>query len=48
LRFLATISRRLSELEDHLKTKLLHRSSRRITVTAAGAAYIAACRRVLN
>lgn len=45
---LATVSRRLSELEDHLKTRLLHRSSRRVTMTDAGAAYIEACRRILD
>ncbi len=45
---LATVSRRLSELEDHLNTRLLHRSSRRITLTDAGAAYIEACRRILD
>jgi DNA-binding transcriptional LysR family regulator len=45
---LATVSRRLSELEDHLQTRLLHRSSRRITLTDAGAAYVEACRRILD
>jgi DNA-binding transcriptional LysR family regulator len=45
---LATVSRRLSELEDHLKTRLLNRSSRRTTLTDAGAAYIEACRRILD
>lgn len=45
---LATVSRRLSELEAHLKTRLLTRSSRRMTLTDAGAAYIAACRRILD
>jgi DNA-binding transcriptional LysR family regulator len=45
---LATVSRRLSELEAHLKTRLLNRSSRRLTLTDAGAAYIAACRSILD
>lgn len=45
---LATVSRRLSELEVHLKTRLLTRSSRRLTLTDAGAAYIAACRRIID
>jgi DNA-binding transcriptional LysR family regulator len=45
---LATVSRRLSELEDHLKARLLNRSSRRVTLTDAGAAYIEACRRILD
>jgi DNA-binding transcriptional LysR family regulator len=45
---LTTVSRRLSELEAHLKTRLLHRSSRRITLTDTGLAYIEACRRILD
>ncbi len=45
---LATVSRRLSELEAHLKTRLLQRSSRRLTLTDAGAAYIRSCRRILE
>jgi hypothetical protein len=32
---LATISRKVSELEEHLKTRLLNRSSRRLTLTDA-------------
>src|SRR5690348_8291985 len=45
---LATISRRISDLEAHLKTRLLNRSSRRLTLTDAGEAYIQACRRILD
>jgi DNA-binding transcriptional LysR family regulator len=45
---LATISRRISELEAHLKTRLLNRSNRRLTLTDAGEAYIRACRRILD
>lgn len=45
---LATISRRISELESHLKTRLLNRSSRRLTLTDPGEAYIQACRRILD
>jgi DNA-binding transcriptional LysR family regulator len=45
---LATISRRLSDLERHLKTRLLQRSSRRVTLTDAGIVYIQACRRILE
>lgn len=45
---LASVSRRISELEAHLKTRLLNRSSRRLTLTDSGAAYIAACRRILD
>ena len=32
---LPTVSRRISELEAHLKTQLLNRSSRRVTLTDA-------------
>src|SRR5689334_8575315 len=45
---LATVSRRVSELEAHLKTRLLNRSSRRLTLTVSGEAYIQACRRILD
>lgn len=45
---LATISRKLSELESHLKTRLLVRSTRRLTLTDAGREYLAACRRILE
>lgn len=45
---LATVSRKVSELEAHLKTQLLIRSSRRLTLTDAGQAYIAACKRILE
>jgi DNA-binding transcriptional LysR family regulator len=45
---LATVSRRVSELEAHLKTRLLNRSTRRLTLTDAGEAYIQACRRILD
>src|SRR5208337_3623636 len=45
---LATVSRKVSELEAHLKTRLLNRSSRRLTLTDAGRSYVAACRRILE
>ena len=41
---LATVSRKLSELETHLNTRLLTRSSRQITLTDAGRSYVAACK----
>ena len=44
----ATLSRKLSDLEDHLGTKLLTRSTRRLELTDAGATYIQACRRILE
>lgn len=45
---LATVSRKVLELEAHLKTRLLIRSSRRVTLTDAGRSYVAACRRILD
>jgi DNA-binding transcriptional LysR family regulator len=43
-----TVSRKLSELEARLKTRLFHRSSRRLSLTDAGRAYVDACRRILD
>ena len=45
---LATVSRRVAELETRLGTTLMHRSARGLTLTEPGAAYVAACRRVLE
>jgi DNA-binding transcriptional LysR family regulator len=45
---LTTVSRRVSELEQHLKTKLLHRSSRQLSLTDSGRSYIAACKNILE
>ena len=45
---LTTVSRKVSELEMHLKTRLLNRSSRRVTLTDAGRPYVAACKRILE
>jgi DNA-binding transcriptional LysR family regulator len=45
---LATVSRKVSELEAHLRTRLVTRPSRRLTLTNAGLAYVAACRRILE
>jgi DNA-binding transcriptional LysR family regulator len=45
---LATVSRKVGELEAHLKTRLLHRTTRQLSLTEAGAAYVAACRRILE
>lgn len=44
---LATVSRKVSELEDHLGTPLLVRTTRRLALTDAGAAYVTAARRIL-
>src|SRR5258707_1019800 len=45
---LATVSRKVSALEGHLRTRLLIRSSRRLTLTDAGRSYVAACKRILE
>jgi DNA-binding transcriptional LysR family regulator len=45
---LPTVSRNVAELEAHLGTRLLIRSTRRLTLTEAGAAYVAASRRILD
>ena len=45
---LPTISRKVTELEAHLNTRLLVRSTRKLTLTDAGAAYLAACKRILE
>ncbi|WP_390956933.1 LysR substrate-binding domain-containing protein [Pseudomonas moorei] len=45
---LATVSRKVAELESHLQTRLLHRTTRQLSLTEAGASYVAACRRILE
>jgi DNA-binding transcriptional LysR family regulator len=45
---LATVSRKVSELEAHLRTRLLNRTNRRLTLTDAGRSYVAACKRILD
>jgi DNA-binding transcriptional LysR family regulator len=45
---LATVSRKIGELEAHLKTRLLHRTTRQLTLTEAGESYVASCRRLLE
>jgi DNA-binding transcriptional LysR family regulator len=45
---LTTVSRKVSDLEAHLRTRLLNRSSRQVTPTDAGRIYVAACRRILE
>lgn len=45
---LPTVSRKVSELESHLRTRLLVRTSRRLVLTSAGEAYVAACKRILE
>ncbi len=41
-------SRAVSELEARLKTRLLHRSTRRLSVTEVGSRYLERCRRILE
>src|SRR5258705_7310476 len=45
---LATVSRKVSELETHLRTRLVNRTNRRLTLTDAGRSYVAACKRILE
>lgn len=45
---LATVSRKVSELEAHLKTRLLVRSARQLALTDAGRSYVTACKRILE
>jgi len=45
---LATVSRRVTELETHLGTSLLTRTTRKLALTDAGEAYIASARRILD
>ena len=44
----ATISRKVAELEGRLKAELFQRSSRRMTLTDAGRIYVEACRRIIE
>ncbi len=45
---LATISRKISDLEELLGTRLLIRTTRKLTLTDAGINYVAAARRILE
>ena len=44
----ATVSRRVAELETRLKAELFQRSSRRMTLTDAGRDYVEACKRIME
>lgn len=44
----AEISRRISSLEEDLKTKLITRTTRKLTLTKLGEIYFADCKRILN
>ena len=45
---LATVSRKIGELEAHLGTRLLVRTTRKVALTDAGAGYVAGARRILE
>jgi DNA-binding transcriptional LysR family regulator len=45
---LATVSRKLADLEAHLKTRLVTRSTRHLALTDTGREYLAACRQILE
>ncbi len=45
---LATVSRKVNELETHLGTKLLVRTTRKVALTDAGATYVPSARRILD
>ncbi len=45
---LATVSRKVADLERHLRTQLIVRTSRRIGLTDAGRAYVVATKRILE
>lgn len=45
---LPTVSRKVSDLEAHLGTRLLVRTTRSLTLTDNGAAYLSACKRILD
>ena len=45
---LATVSRKIADLESHLGATLLRRSPRRLALTDAGQGYLAACKRILE
>ncbi len=45
---LATVSRKVLELEDELRVQLLVRSTRQIALTENGQQYFTACRRLLD
>ena len=45
---MATVSRKVAELEARLKAQLFQRSSRQMTLTDAGRSYIEACKRIIE
>lgn len=45
---LPTVSRKIADLEAHLQTQLLVRTTRKLMLTDAGAAYVTACKGILE
>jgi DNA-binding transcriptional LysR family regulator len=45
---LATVSRRVSELEAHLNVRLFHRGHRKMILNDAGRSYVASCSQILE
>lgn len=45
---LPTLSRKIAELENQLGVRLLHRTTRKLSLTNSGADYIIACKRILE
>lgn len=45
---LATVSRKVSDLEKHLNCRLLIRGGRKLLLTEAGHSYVSACRQILD
>ncbi|MFY9352107.1 MAG: LysR family transcriptional regulator [Sphingobium sp.] len=45
---LPTVSRRVADLETHLRVQLVVRTSRKLLLTEAGRSYVASCRQILD
>jgi DNA-binding transcriptional LysR family regulator len=45
---LATVSRKIADLEHHLQTRLLTRANRKVSLTESGQSYLSSCRRILE